>query len=136
MTDFATPSTASGIDLKAANGSLLLVTVNGIEDNIPTTFGPSSAVRADVVILDGETKGETFADTLIFPKVLQSQLKGHVGKSKVLGRLGQGQAKPGQSAPWILSEATDADKDVARKYLAYVATQEQVAAPAAGNTPW
>jgi hypothetical protein len=28
---------------------------------------------------------------------------------KVLGRLGQGQGKPGQSAPWLLNEATAED---------------------------
>lgn len=137
MTDFANPSTATGIDLKAMLGSLLLITVNGIEENIPTAYGPTSAVRADVVVLDGASKGETIDDTLIFPRVLQSQLKAHAGKSKVLGRLGQGTAKPGQSAPWILSEATDADKQAATAYLTYIASQ-QVAAPAAAaaSTPW
>lgn len=133
MTDFANPSTATGIDLKALLGSLLLITVHSVEEGITTTYGPSSAVRADVVVLDGSSAGETYDDTLIFPRVLQSQLKSHAGKSKVLGRLGQGVAKPGQSAPWTLTEATEADKESARKYLAHVASQ-QVTAPA--KAPW
>jgi len=36
----------------------------------------------------------------------------------VLGRLGQGEAKKGQSAPWMLSEATEADKVIGRNYIA------------------
>ena len=47
-------------------------------------------------------------DTLVFPKLLQSQLRSQIGK-KVLGRLGQGSAKPGQSAPWLLNEASADD---------------------------
>jgi hypothetical protein len=39
----------------------------------------------------------------------------------VLGRLGQGVAKPGQSAPWTLTPASDADKVTAGKYLEHVA---------------
>lgn len=131
--DFNSPSTATGIDYKAINGSLLLITVHALEEGIKTSFGETNAVRADVVVLDGDCKGETFADTLLFPRVLVSQTRSQIG-SKVLGRLGQGNAKPGQSAPWTLAEATDADKDVARKYLAYVASQQPVAA--APEQPW
>lgn len=37
----------------------------------------------------------------------------------VLGRLGVGEAKdPGQNAPYILTPPTDADKAIARQYLA------------------
>jgi hypothetical protein len=65
----------------------------------------------------------------VFPKVLASQLRSSVG-GKVIGRLGQGIAKPGQSAPWTLNAATDADKETGRKYLAYIATQVPVTTPA------
>jgi hypothetical protein len=41
----------------------------------------------------------------------------------VLGRLEQGTAKPGQKPPWKLANATDSDKDIGRKYLAYTAAQ-------------
>lgn len=130
MTDpFASPAAATGIDWKALHGALLLFTVNGIEEGIKTVHGDSSAVRADVAVLDGELKGEDYADTLVFPKVLQSQLKSRIGQ-KVLGRLGQGQAKPGQSAPWLLAEATEADKQVGLAYLA-----NGFAAPAASAAP-
>lgn len=132
--EFSAPATATGIDYKAINGSLLLVAVKGVEEKVMTSLGEKQAVRADVVVLDGACKGETFDDTLIFPRVLISQTRSQIGK-KVLGRLGQGHAKPGQNAPWTLAEATDGDKEVARKYLAYVASQ-QVTAPAQPDAPW
>lgn len=119
---FATPATPSGgLDFKELNGSLLLIDVTGVEEHVPTVHTKpgekSPAVRGDVVILDGPKAGERHEDTLIFPKVLQSQLKTRVGQ-KVLGRLGQGVAKPGQSAPWQLAEATAAEIATAEAWVA------------------
>jgi hypothetical protein len=45
-----------------------------------TNFGTTSAVRATVTVIDGDKAGETYDDTLIFPKVLQSQLKSKLGE--------------------------------------------------------
>lgn len=115
--DFAAPATAAGIKWEDHKGELVLFTVHSHETGITTAFGSSDAVRADVVFLDGAGKGETYNDALVFPKVLQSQLRPNVGK-KVLGRLGQGVAKAGQSAPWKLDDPTDADKTTARQYVA------------------
>ena len=105
------------------NGSLLLFTVHSVERAIETTFGESDAVKTTVSVLDGTLEGTTYEDTLIFPRVLQSQLSGKVGQ-KVLGRLGQGVAKKGQSPPWTLDDPTDADKAVGRAWLAAAATAE------------
>jgi hypothetical protein len=118
MTDpFAAPAPPSdGIDWSAHNGQLLLINV-GDSETVNTSFGEKEAVRADVVILDGPDAGTRHDDTLVFPKLLVSQLKPRAGQ-KVLGRLGQGQAKPGQKPPWILAEATPADKQIGVAYLA------------------
>jgi len=122
MTTFQDPSQGGDrLPLNDLNGSLLLFTVKSIEHDIVTQFGTTDAVKADVAVLDGAHKGETFDDTLIFPRVLKSALAPNVG-SMVLGRLGQGQAKSGQSAPWVLAPGTPEDKAVGEKYLAYVAT--------------
>ncbi len=127
MTDTTTDpfsSPAQGgdrIPLDDVNGSLLLFTVRGVEKDIQTSFGPSDAVKCDVAALDGNNKGETWDDTLIFPRVLRSQLASREG-GMVLGRLGKGTAKPGQSAPWLLADPTDTDKETGRKYLAHVET--------------
>lgn len=121
---FNDPASGGGLDFSDLNGSLLLFTVHKVEDDIPTTFGPKDAVRADVAVLDGEHKGDTYPDTLVFPLVLQNQLRQSVGGSMVLGRLGQGNAKPGQKPPWTLTAATDEERATGEKYLAYVASQK------------
>ena len=115
--EFASPATSTGIKWDDLKGSLLLFEVHSLEAGIKTAFGETDAVRADVTILDGSNVGETYNDTLVFPKVLVSQLRPNTGR-KVLGRLGQGAAKPGQSAPWMLQDATDDDKTVARAHVA------------------
>ncbi|MBP2323326.1 hypothetical protein JOF56_003711 [Kibdelosporangium banguiense] len=117
MSEFKDPSTATGIEWKDLNGALLLFRVHSQEHGIKTVHGDSSAVRGDVIVLDGDNVDTVYTDTLVFPKVLQSQLKPSIG-SMVLGRLGQGHKKPGQSAPWTLAAASEADKGVAREYLA------------------
>lgn len=106
---FAAPAAATGgVDLKTINGALLIIKPAAVESGIQTVHGPSDAIRADLYVVDGPLGGEVYEDTLLFPKVLQGQLKARVGQL-VIGRLGQGQAKPGQSAPWVLQEATAAD---------------------------
>lgn len=129
---FATPSAPSqGIDWKDHNGSLLIIDVHGVKTGIQTVHGLSDAVSATVTVADGPAAGKVYTDTLIFPKILQSQTSSKVG-TKVLGRLGQGVAKPGQSAPWMLNPATPQDIAQAGSVLAQVAAQGlQQAAPQA-----
>jgi hypothetical protein len=118
MTDpFATPGSTTGIDYASLNGRLLLVDPASLEANVKTSLGEKEAVRATITILDGGDAGSVLADGLVFPRVLIGQLRSRMGQ-KVLGRLGQGVAKPGQSPPWTLSEATEADKAVGLKWLA------------------
>lgn len=114
---FAAPAApGDGITWADLKGCLLLIEPISVETDINTSYGMSDAVRANVVVLDGEEKGERYDNTLVFPKLLQSQLSSKIGQ-KVLGRLGQGQQKPGQSPPWILSEATEQDQQVGLAYL-------------------
>jgi hypothetical protein len=126
MTDqqYAIPSTGGGDKLPLAEllGALLRIDVLEALSDVQTSFGPAHPVRCNVAVLDGDQKAATFDDTLIFPRVLVSQLKPSVGKV-VVGRLGRGTAKPGQSAPWTLTAPTDDDIATARKYDAYVAEQ-------------
>jgi hypothetical protein len=110
---FATPSAPSGgLDFKSLLGCLLLIEVLSFEDHVPTVHTKpgekSPAVRANVAVIDGQGAGDTYDDTLIFPKILVSQTKNNVGQ-KVLGRLAQGQGKPGQSPPWVLNAAGPED---------------------------
>ena len=115
---FDNPSSSSGIKFENYNGRLLLITPHEFVEEINTNFGKTSAVRADIVVLDGPDSPEEITDTLIFPKVLQSQVKRNCGSGRMnLGRLGQGQKKPGQSAPWMLGDPTDDDRAVARQHI-------------------
>lgn len=117
--EFGQPSDSAGITWSDLKDRLLLIKVHEAGIEMDTQFGKSTAVRADVIVLDGDVSEiwTEYNDTLIFPKVLQSQVKSKVG-GMVLGRLGQGEAKKGQSAPWKLAPNTEADAKVARDYIA------------------
>jgi hypothetical protein len=122
------PTAGEKLDLNALNGALLHITVHELVKDIETSFGKSNAIRADIVALDGDHKGEEFADVLIFPRVLISQLTPDIGET-VVGRLGKGDAKPGKSAPWLLQVPTKADLEIGERYEKYAA--EQAAAQSA-----
>ena len=127
MTDYAIPAEGGGdkLPLKDLLGALLRIDVLELKNGMQTSFGVSDAVRCNVAALDGDHKAEVWNDALVFPRVLASQLRPSLGKV-VLGRLGQGQAKSGQSAPWLLSAPTGEDIAVAQKYDAYVASKAPV----------
>jgi hypothetical protein len=131
---FSAPATSSGISWADLDGLLLMIEPLSEETGIPTVHGEAKAIRANVVVLDGPNAGERHDDTLVFPKVLSSQLRPKIGE-KVLGRLGQGQKKPGQSAPWILNEATEADVQIGVAYLAQSARPASTQ-PASSGQPF
>lgn len=115
---FAQPASSTGFDLTANEGALLMITPSALKEDISTAYGTANAVEATVVVLDGPNAGEKIEDALLFPKVLQGQLKKYVGTGQIaLGRLGKGQAKPGQSQPWMLQDFTPEDAQVAQNYL-------------------
>jgi hypothetical protein len=115
--DFDSPGSVTGVEWAELNGRLLLIQPHSNEE-VDTVHGRAKAVRADIVVLDGPGAPEEYIDTLIFPKVVSGQVRTNVGTGRRnLGRLGQGNKKPGQSAPWILADPTDADKAIARQYL-------------------
>lgn len=98
----------AGIDWNDFKGKLFVVEPLEVEKDVKTVHGDSDAVRANVYVLLGKDKQEEYEDTLIFPRVLQSQTRKNVG-SIVVGRLEQGEAKKGQNPPWVFAEATAAD---------------------------
>lgn len=120
MTDmFDGPGSTNGVVWADLENRLLLIKPLEKDVAVETSFGNSKAVRADVTVLDGDGGVEEIDDTLIFPKVLQGQVSGNAGTGRLnLGRLGKGTAKPGQSAPWMLADPTDEDKNTARSYIA------------------
>ena len=110
---FAGPASSTGITWDELKGHLVLVDVKSQETDIVTAYGTTDAIRGDVIDLDTD---DQYTDTLVFPKVLQGQLRPRIG-GKVLGRVGQGEKKPGQSAPWKLEDPSEADKAKARAWI-------------------
>jgi len=120
--DFVQPGPPGGdpLDLHGLIGTLLVFEVHEVIDHVQTVHTQpgekTGAVRADVHALDGAQEGMHRKDALIFPRVLQGQLRGAVGR-KVLGRLRKGTPRvPGQTAPWELAPATDSDMAIAAQW--------------------
>lgn len=108
----------NAIDWEDYLGKLLLIWPLGQEEVKTADYGEKDAIRADMVVLDGADGPEELPDILVFPLVLQGQLKRNLRTGKpVVGRLGQGEAKAKQKPPWKLMEASEADKAMATKYL-------------------
>lgn len=97
-------------------GALMMIKPFSLETGIPTVNGITDAVRASVLILDGPHAGTEHENVLIFPRMLQAQLKARIGKT-VLARLGQGAPKPGKNPPWVLTAANPGDEQIARAAL-------------------
>lgn len=119
---FAQPGPPGGepFDFNAHNGALLLIEVIGYEEHVPTVHTlpgeKTPAVRANINVLDGRMAGEKTRDTLVFPKVLQGQLRSNIGKL-VLGRLRQGEAKNNKNPAWELTPATPQDTATAQQFM-------------------
>lgn len=126
---FDNPSApGAGIDFNDHLGALILFEVHGIETGISTMHGIADAVRVDAIVIEGPGAGDEYNDALLFQKVLGSQLRRSIGR-KVLGRLTQGVAKPGKSAPWQLAEASAADIAKAEAWAASIAPTTTAPAP-------
>jgi hypothetical protein len=136
MSEFVSAAPPSGgITWADHKGKLLIAEPLTFEAGINTAFGTADAVKANIHVLTGPDEAEDYPEALVFPKLLASQLKGHIG-SKVVGRLGQGAAKPGQSAPWLLEEASADDLEKAKAWLEKQKPALTSAAPAEGTPPF
>ena len=102
MFDSPAQNTSSDVRVADLEGHLLVIEPQEYVASITTTMGEKDAVRVRVHDISQQT---THEDVLFFPKVLVGSLKNKIG-SKVLALLSKGTAKAGQSAPWILIDAT------------------------------
>ncbi len=130
---FQQPSQGDQVKFAELTGSLILVWVKEYREDITTVHGASDAVVCDVHVLDGPKGGEKFENTLVFPRALVGSLRHAAGGEPVLGRVGTGVAKPGQTAPWVLNPFTDADAAIATGYIQRMAKPFQP--PASNGTP-
>lgn len=120
--EFGDPGERSSFKIADHEGALLLITPRSLEEGIETSFGEADAIKADVVVLT-KTNGKPLAEpeehqgALIFQRVVIGQLESKIGNGRVLGKVGRGVAKKGQSAPFLIEKAEDDEKDLARAYL-------------------
>lgn len=97
-------------------GDLVLIAVNGYEQNFPTSMGPGQAIRAEIAVVEGNNAGARYADALLFNKKIVPQLKASLG-SVILARIAQGTARPGQSAPYELAPFSKEDAQKANAWV-------------------
>lgn len=130
---FAAPSNASET-VKVADlaNHLLIISPVEYKTGIPTVHGEAEAIEVNIVDLDTNKEHNSL---LWFNVALRNALKSKTGQ-KVLARIGQGTAKPGKSAPWILIDATG-DASAIAKANAYLgsAPAKPAAAPAPAAAP-
>jgi hypothetical protein len=126
MAFIAPVSNTEGVKVADLNGHLLIVTPIEYKTGINTVNGITDAVEVDIVDLD---TNEEHHSLLWFNVALRNALKPLIG-NKVLGRIGQGVAKPGKNAPWILLDATG-DATAIAKANAYIAGGITAPAPTA-----
>lgn len=125
---FAAP-TSNNESVKVADlaNHLLIITPTEYKTGIQTIHGLAEAVEVNVVDLD---TNKEHGSLLWFNVGLRNSLKSKIGQ-KVLARIGQGAAKPGKSAPWILVDATG-DATAIAKANAYLSATP---APVPAATP-
>lgn len=128
---FTAPSNANET-VKVADlaNHLLIVSPLEYKTGIATVHGEAEAIEVNVIDLD---TNKEHASLLWFNVGLRNSLKTKIGQ-KVLARIGQGTAKPGKSAPWILVDATSDAASLA-KANAYLGAATAAPAPAPVAAP-
>lgn len=126
---FASPGNQSeSVKVADLANHLLIITPVEYKTGIQTVHGIAEAVEVNVYDLDTNTAHNSL---LWFNVALRNALKTKLNQ-KVLARIGQGPAKPGKSAPWILLDATSDATAIAKAnaYLAATPAPVAVAVPA------
>lgn len=129
---FAAPASGGGSSVSAADleGHVLVVEPQEYIPSMTTSFGEKDAVR--VTVHDIST-ASTHDDVLFFGGALIGALKSRVGE-KVLAVMGKGTAKPGQAAPWILTDCSTNPQAV-EAATAYLVGQVKASIVAPEPTP-
>lgn len=124
---FAAPSNATeSVKVADLANHLLIIEPVEYKTGIPTVHGEAEAIEVNIIDLDTNKEHNSL---LWFNVALRNALRNKTGQ-KVLARIGQGAAKPGKSAPWILIDATG-DASALAKANSYLSTAAPKAVPAA-----
>jgi hypothetical protein len=108
---FDAPTSGGSDSVRPADleGHVLVVEPIEYRPSVSTAFGDKDAIQVIVHDISEKTSHD---DVLFFGSAVIATLKRDIGK-KVLAKMGKGEAKPGQSAPWILIDLTTNEKAVA-----------------------
>lgn len=112
------PSASSGGDRWSKDEHLdhLTLFVGPFETReIESAYGPATPTHCESIACV-ECR-EAWQDALVFGAAIAPRLVGDPDAEIVVGRLGQGLAKPGRSAPWTLDDPTEADLQAAEQFL-------------------
>lgn len=124
---FASPGNQSeSVKVADLANHLLIITPIEYKTGMQTVHGIAEAVEVNVYDLDTNTEHNSL---LWFNVALRNALKTKLNQ-KVLARIGQGPAKPGKSAPWILLDATSDATAIAKANAYLAAPPAPVATPA------
>ena len=130
MTFSAPSSSTESVKVADLAGALLIIEPIEYKVGIQTVHGETDAIEVNLVDLDSN---KTYNNVLFFNVALKNALKAKVGQ-KVLARIGQGVAKPGKSAPWILNDATN-DAAAVAKANAFIGGANTPAPAEVANAP-
>ena len=108
LPQFNNGDTGGGEKITDYAGSPLLIRPRRFEQGIQTDYGVTDAVEADWILLDGSDGGAVHTG-MVFSSILVKALHRYLESPNplTLGVIGQGTAKPGKSAPWLLNPLED-----------------------------
>lgn len=144
------------VSMKDLMGELVLFSPTEYVEEVKTDFGDKDAVITDLVVLTAEGGPAEYQDVMVFQGSLIGSLKrkivtreitttapdGTRTKStvtesrKLLGVIAKGEAKKGQNAPYILSAPDDAQKQMARDFLAGRTVADATESASADDDPF
>lgn len=130
---FSAPAAPTSGDIcKPADveGHLLVIEPSDWLAEIKTQMGETDAIRVTVHDINAQ---KTFTDVLWFSVGLKASLRSMIGQ-QVLAVMGKGTAKPGQSAPWTLVDASS-NADAVKAATAYMTSRQSEAFTAPALTP-
>ena len=118
----AAPAGGSGARLKDDLGALVVIRPTEFKKDFATSNGPADAIAADWIVCDGPNAGAVREGALIFGRAVVPGLKSNLdnGVKFTVGVLAHGEAKPGKSAPLILTNFTPEQLQLAQQAVAHV----------------
>ncbi len=92
--------------------NVLITLVNPtLKTDVDTQYGPCDAAFCDyIVVLEGDDKGVVFRGSALWGAALVPEVTSASGLL-VAGKITQGTAKKGQSAPWLWEDPSEAERE-------------------------